>query len=240
MANQSIYNAFERMWIHIVNALSSKANTTDLANHANSKSNPHNVTLSQLGVNATASELNYVDGVTKNIQTQLDTLDSDKASNIHGIYYGICETSASTVAKVVNLKYATGFELKTGAVVFVKFTATNGASNPTLNVNGTGAKPIFRYGSTRASTGTSTTGWKAGAVQMFVYDGSGWVRDFWENTIYTLSNFSITASSTELNVLDGITATTEELNYVDGVTSPIQAQLDSKAAVQIVTWGADD
>jgi hypothetical protein len=40
----------------------------------------------------------------------------------------------------------------------------------------------------------------------------------------------ITASTAELNVLDGITASTAELNYVDGVTSAIQTQLDGKAA----------
>lgn len=38
----------------------------------------------------------------------------------------------------------------------------------------------------------------------------------------------VTASTAEINVLDGITATTTELNYVDGVTSNIQTQLDSK------------
>lgn len=51
---------------------SSKANASDLTAHINNKSNPHGVTLSQLGVTATASELNYVDGVTSNIQTQLN------------------------------------------------------------------------------------------------------------------------------------------------------------------------
>lgn len=40
----------------------------------------------------------------------------------------------------------------------------------------------------------------------------------------------ITASTAELNVLDGITASTTELNYVDGVTSSIQTQLDNKVA----------
>ena len=33
-----------------------------------------------------------------------------------------------------------------------------------------------------------------------------------------------------MNILDGVTATTTELNYVDGVTSAIQTQLDSKLA----------
>ena len=38
----------------------------------------------------------------------------------------------------------------------------------------------------------------------------------------------ITASTAELNVLDGITASTAELNYTDGVTSSIQTQLNNK------------
>ena len=40
----------------------------------------------------------------------------------------------------------------------------------------------------------------------------------------------LTASASEINVLDGVTATTAELNYVDGVTSNIQTQLDAKTA----------
>ena len=51
----------------------SRAAQTSLDSHTSNKSNPHGVTLAQLGVTATASELNYVDGVTSNIQTQLDS-----------------------------------------------------------------------------------------------------------------------------------------------------------------------
>ncbi len=40
----------------------------------------------------------------------------------------------------------------------------------------------------------------------------------------------VTADASELNILDGATLTTTELNYVDGVTSSIQDQLDSKVA----------
>ena len=40
---------------------------------------------------------------------------------------------------------------------------------------------------------------------------------------------ALTASSTELNILDGATLSTTELNYVDGVTSAIQTQIDTKA-----------
>lgn len=38
----------------------------------------------------------------------------------------------------------------------------------------------------------------------------------------------VTASTSELNILDGVTASTAELNYVDGVTSNIQTQLNGK------------
>ena len=70
-------------------ALNSKAKASDLGDHTSNKSNPHNVTLNQLGITASAdelnkmdgiiattTELNYIDGVTGNIQTQLD----DKAA----------------------------------------------------------------------------------------------------------------------------------------------------------------
>lgn len=49
------------------------------------------------------------------------------------------------------------------------------------------------------------------------------------NEALTLTQ-AITASSSELNILDGATLTVTELNYVDGVTSAIQTQLDSKLA----------
>jgi hypothetical protein len=46
----------------------------------------------------------------------------------------------------------------------------------------------------------------------------------------------MSASSTELNILDGATLSTTELNYVDGVTSAIQTQLDTKAPLASPTF----
>jgi len=51
----------------------------------------------------------------------------------------------------------------------------------------------------------------------------------------------VTATTAEINIMDGVTATTAELNYVDGVTSPIQTQLEAKAAdttQDTATWEA--
>jgi hypothetical protein len=62
----------------------------------------------------------------------------------------------------------------------------------------------------------------------------GGSEDTWGTTLNAnwtaLGNFIGTLDSAELAVLDGITATTAELNHVDGVTSPIQTQLNAKAA----------
>lgn len=63
--------------------------------------------------------------------------------------YGTCTTTASTVAKTVA---CTGFTLVTGSQITVKFTNGNTASNPTLNVNSTGAKNIYYRGATIPNT----------------------------------------------------------------------------------------
>jgi len=64
----------------------------------------------------------------------------------------------------------------------------------------------------------------------------------------TLAISAVTATAAELNLLDGatlaipaVTATAAELNYVDGVTSPIQTQLNAKASTNTqstATWQA--
>ena len=73
------------------------------------------------------------------------------------------------------------------------------------------------------STVTSTSGLTACPI----ISGVPYYKD--SNTTYSLSSFGVTATASELNVLDGITATVTELNYCDGVTSNIQTQLNSKS-----------
>jgi len=60
-----------------------------------------------------------------------------------------------------------------GTTVRVQFTNSNTATNPTLNINGIGAKPIYKFGTTRPGT-TPEDSWSAGEVVTFVYDGTGW------------------------------------------------------------------
>jgi hypothetical protein len=70
----------------------------------------------------------------------------------------------------------TNFILNEGVTVHIKFQYNNTASNPTLNINNTGAKPIVIYGATRAGTVDNATGWHGGAVISFTYDGAKWVQ----------------------------------------------------------------
>ena len=97
--------------------------------------------------------------------------------------YGECSTGASTAAKVVTLSPALT-ELKTGEVIFVKFTNANSVANPTLNVNGLGPKAIRRYGTTAPSSSPASS-WNAGSVVALVYDGSYWQMVGWINTTYS-------------------------------------------------------
>ncbi len=85
--------------------------------------------------------------------------------------YCTCSTSSSSSAKTASL---TGFTLSTGSIVHVKFSNTNSASSPSLNINSTGAYYIKRYGTT-ASMGSSANSWYAGAVVTFIFDGSYWM-----------------------------------------------------------------
>lgn len=106
------------------------------------------------------------------------------------LLYGVCETAKATAAKTVTV---TGnFTLETGVTIAVKFTNTNTASSPTLNVNGTGAKAIKRYGTTAAGTAAYSS-WQAGQVVIFVYDGTQWQRTF--NETYNGDITGVTAGT---------------------------------------------
>lgn len=99
-------------------------------------------------------------------------------------FYGTCATAQGTAAKIVVCPEFTGADLTAGTLLFVDFTAANTASNPTINVNGTGAKIIYRYGTTMPSTSAASS-WNAGSVVAFIYDGTAWTMVGWINTTYS-------------------------------------------------------
>lgn len=115
-----------------------------------------------------------------------------KAPASAGIAYATCSTASATAAKVA---VCTGFKLTTGATVLVKFSNTNSAASPTLNVNSTGAKPIVAYG----TTAIQAYAWKAGQTVMVLYDGTSWValvQSWATTTYYGITKLSSSTSST--------------------------------------------
>ena len=134
-------------------------------------------------------------------------------------HFGTCSTAAATAAKVVS---CTGFTLATGAVITVKFSATNTAASPTLNVNSTGAKAIMYRGSA-ISAGYLA----ANRVYTFVYDGTDYelIGDINTDTNTTYS----TGTATKAGITKLYTGTGSN---TDGTMtqSAITTALNGKAA----------
>ena len=132
---------------------------------------------------ASGLESTNVDDAIKEIKEDIDMFTAN------GLYYGSCTTAAATAAKEVTI-INEGFGLSVGTVVTVKFTNTNTASNCTLNVNSTGAKPIYFDSSVYTGSDEEICG-KADKNITYTYDGSNWVCigggdgsnvDIWEGT----------------------------------------------------------
>lgn len=119
-----------------------------------------------------------------------------------GAPFFTCSTAAGTAAKTATLVSGSYdyYDRQTGMQVLVKFTNANTASSPTLKLTGgdlddTTAKPIMRYGTTTAGTSAAAS-WNAGAIVRFVYDGTNWIIEDWQNTTYSsMSEAEITAGT---------------------------------------------
>lgn len=90
------------------------------------------------------------------------------------MYYGLCTSAADTAAKVVTVGAEQDFKLTVGALLMVKFTKSNSASNVTLNVNSTGAKGIYYNNAVYTGNSTSVCGY-ANANFIYMYGGSNWI-----------------------------------------------------------------
>lgn len=139
--------------------------------------------------------------------------------------YGTCSTAAATAAKTVA---CTGFALVTGAEITVKFTVTNSASSPTLNVNGTGAKAIYYRGS------AITAGYlAANRTYTFRYNGTQYdlVGDVDTNSTYSAAGTSLglVKSGGDVTISNGtITVNDDSHNHTIGNVDGLQTALDGK------------
>lgn len=90
--------------------------------------------------------------------------------SISGTLTATSSTAAATAAKVAVLESGQTFSLTTNAVAIVKFTVDNTAANPTLNINNTGAKPIWYNGAAIPANYL-----KVNTQYKFKYDGTHFV-----------------------------------------------------------------
>lgn len=163
--------AYQKITVDVLDDLI-RGSTASTANHQSSgwtfSANSvisSTITAAGFTVTTLASLINStgITGVAKlNTARTIDGVSFNGTANIH--HYCTCSTSAATVAKTASLS---GFVLATGAHVDVKFTVTNTASNPTLNINSTGAKSIYYKG---AAIGACFL--QANKTYHFVYNGS--------------------------------------------------------------------
>lgn len=95
-----------------------------------------------------------------------------EAPGDNGYFTGTCTTGAATAAKLVTV--SDPIALRAGVAIMVKFSYTNTAASPTLNVGSTGAKSIY-YEDSAVTTEDLWTAGEADVYEVYVYDGTYWV-----------------------------------------------------------------
>lgn len=95
------------------------------------------------------------------------SLDEKISGIISNSGYVTCTAAAGSAAKTVT---QAGFALSTNCRLIVKMINYNTAASPTLNVNNTGAKPLYYNGEVASADNT----WEAGEVLDVYYDGTNY------------------------------------------------------------------
>ena len=216
------------------------------------KANLPNVTLASLGVTATATELNYMDGVTSNVQTQLDgkaaSSHNHSAANITSGTLDLARIPSITDAKITSVSASkiTGTIPQANLPSYVDDVLEYSSKSlfPKTGESGkiyvdTTTNLTYRWGGSSyaeispsiALGETSSTAFR-GDRGKIAYDHS---QTTGNPHNLTLSNLGISATAAEINKLDGLATTATELGYVHGVTSSIQSQLNAKANASALT-----
>ena len=166
----------------------------------------------------------YIDGAFQPVDTAA-VIRAQDAKNLATAVYGTCSTDSTVDAKVV---ICPDFVLFDGARIQVTFTNANTASAPTLNVNSTGAKPV--YINKTVTSDTNLLLWTAGSKMEFVYDGTGWIA---QNVPYALYGTCSTGASTAAK-----TATCNEAVICKGTTISINMTNTNTAANATLNVGS--
>ena len=140
---------------------------TTISGNAGTASKWQNAITLQIG-NSSQS----LDG-SQNVSYTLAQIGAAAASHGQHSVYGTCDTAAATAEKAVTIS-GSGFSLSAGQMIAVKFTNSNSASSVKLNVNSTGAKPIWYNTAEYTGNSKDVCGY-AGRITTYMYNGSHWV-----------------------------------------------------------------
>ena len=204
------------------------SNSTNSSNSTSTHAKTADSATTLTGLTASVSELNYVDGVTSNIQTQLD----NKAGIIH--------THNAAGSSLGFVKSGGGVTISNGIIEI------NSHDHEITNINGLQSVLDNKsdIGHTHNYAESSTPGGSAISADKLNIDAGD------DSTpVYFRDGIPVPVTSVKVNVsgnaetashadkadeaitLTGMTTTVTELNYVDGVTSSIQDQLNDKEAL---------
>lgn len=159
------------------------------------------------------------------------------------IAYATSSTSAETAAKVATISENSNWELKAGSIIIVKFSATNTANNPTLNVNNTGAKSIWYNTAVITTSNLGYAGTK-NRPMMFIYDGTQYVFIGWAyDANSTYSNASLgqgygTCATAYGTVAKTVTLSSYALTTGGVVAVKFSYDVDANATMNINSKGA--
>lgn len=148
--------------------------------------------------------------------------------------YCRCTTAGNIAAKTVSLS---SFKLQIGSTLYISFDITNIANNVTLNVNGTGAKPVYARGYQIGSTNLGADTIKAGYIYLMVYDGINYVITTGIDSAPTQIN-SVRESSTL--VANATSASIPKPIYdVGGYSSKMLVYVDGKLLQPAIDYTVD-
>lgn len=103
----------------------------------------------------------------------MDKSDKVKLDNLN-IAYATCDTEATVSSKIITISSNQNWQLKAGAIICVKYSITNTASNCTLNVNNTGSKQVWFNNAVNTGSSNMVFGY-ANRHVWYIYDGTYWV-----------------------------------------------------------------
>lgn len=219
---------FEHIWKHILarinkhnystdshedirNQIGNKLDSSAISEWAKAPTKP-TYTAEEVGAITEEATPNTIGLMSAADKTKLD---------VTNIAYGICDTAAATAEKVVTISGNTNWELTAGSIIVVAFKNTNTAQNPTLNVNGAGAKNIYYTGSQITTKNLNLVGY-ANRMLRYVYDGTQYQYLGWnvDDNNRVQQNTAITTAG-EYPVILGYNTATASVTHTVNKTSTL-------------------